>query len=517
MPRFSKTIFLPFVVFPILIATHGFQSKNPNASWVEHILGTSWMHFLLEISLTLYIIYVSIHKMKRNSPNPLKESLEQLTEKEKENLIKEWTPEPLVPASFVQDIEMNEAHRPKVVCESKIAKYVSCNGRQYLNMSSYNFLNFVGNAQLEETAKRTIRKYGVGSCGPRGFYGTVDVHLELEEKIAKFMQCEEAILYSYGTATISSAIPAYSKRGDLIFVDDGVNFSIQQGLVVSRSNLKYFRHNDVKHLESLLEALRLQDQIALSRPRRHFLEKDDVDHPSKRRVFLVVEGLYANYGDLCPLPQLVALKKKYKFRIFLDETFSIGVIGRTGRGVTEHFDVARDDIDLYTGSLENALGSTGGFCCGSTFVIDHQRLSGLGYCFSASLPPLLAAAASTALDLVQERPELFDQLRANSEYMHKELSRLPGLSLHGLPGSPLKHLRLAVPSESRQQDADLLNRVVNHVYTNGSTLFITAKYAPAETLLPQPSIRVAVNAELTQSEMTSAVQEIASAAKEVLL
>ena len=146
-----------------------------------------------------------------------------------------------------------------------------------------------------------------------------------------------------------------------------MNFSIQQGLVVSRSNLKYFRHNDVKHLETLLEALRVQDQIALSKPRRHLFEKDvrcygrlntvplclplclhiektrfylqDVDHPSKRRVFLVVEGLYANYGDLCPLPQLVALKKKYKFRIFLDETFSIGVIGRTGRGVTEHYNV----------------------------------------------------------------------------------------------------------------------------------------------------------------------------------
>ncbi|XP_055332249.1 serine palmitoyltransferase 1-like [Paramacrobiotus metropolitanus] len=516
MLRFSKTIFIPLIAFPILIATHGFQNKGPSASWVEHILGTSWLHFLFEISLTVYIVFLGVHGMKRASTNVLQESLNQLTAKEKETLIKEWKPDPLVPVLQVDKSKRMASHRPQLVCEGKVGKYVKINGRSYLNLASYNILNFVGNSQLEEVAKKTIKSYGVGSCGPRGFYGTMDVHLQLEEKLAQFMECEEAILYSYGTATISSAIPAYAKRGDLIFVDEGVNYAIQQGLTVSRSTLKYFRHNDLKHLESLLEDLQRSDQIALNKPRRKFFDRDDVDHPSRRRVFLVVEGLYANYGDLSPLPQLIALKKRYKFRIFLDETYSIGIVGRTGRGVTEHFGVKREDVDLIAGSLEHSLGSTGGFCCGSSFIIDHQRLSGLGYCFSASLPPLLASAASAALDIVANKPEMFEQLEVVSLAMHKRLSNIPGLVLDSWDASPIKHLRLQNPNGTLEEQYETLNRIVEHVFQNSRVVILTAKYSPDELIPVTPSIRVIVNVDLSEDEMDQAVDDLKKSCAEIL-
>ncbi len=181
-------------------------------------------------------------------------------------------------------------------------------------------------SEFKESAISAIEKYGVGSCGPRGFYGTIDVHLDLEQKLAKFFNVEEGIIYSYGFSTIASAIPAYSKRGDIIFADEGVHFAIQKGIVASRSDVRYFKHNDIDDLERLLKEQ----------------EEADIKNPKKAKItrrFLVIEGLYLNHGDLCPLPRMVDLKYKYKYRIFLDETVSFATIGKTGRGVTEYYNI----------------------------------------------------------------------------------------------------------------------------------------------------------------------------------
>ncbi|NWQ92069.1 SPTC1 palmitoyltransferase, partial [Burhinus bistriatus] len=236
----------------------------------------------------------------------------------------------------------------------------------------------------------------------------IDVHLELEERLAKFMRTEEAIIYSYGFATIASAIPAYSKRGDIVFVDEAACFAIQKGLQASRSNIKLFKHNDMADLERLLKEQETEDQ----------------KNPRKARVtrrFIVVEGLYMNTGDVCPLPELIKLKYKYKVRIFLEESLSFGVLGEHGRGITEHFGINIDDIDLISANMENSLASIGGFCCGRSFIIDHQRLSGQGYCFSASLPPLLAAAAIEALNIMEDNPDIFQTLRSKCERIHRAL------------------------------------------------------------------------------------------------
>ena len=140
--------------------------------------------------------------------------------------------------------------------------------------------------------------------------------MELEQRFAKFFNVEEGIIYSYGFSTIASAIPAYSKRGDVIFADEGVHFAIQKGIVASRSDVKYFKHNDLDDLERLLKEQ----------------EEADVKNPKKAKVtrrFHVIEGLYLNHGDLCLLPRMVDLKYKYKYRIFLDESVSFATIGRT--------------------------------------------------------------------------------------------------------------------------------------------------------------------------------------------
>ncbi|NP_001413397.1 serine palmitoyltransferase 1 isoform 6 [Mus musculus] len=238
-------------------------------------------HLILEGILILWIIrlvFSKTYKLQERSD---------LTAKEKEELIEEWQPEPLVPP-----VSKNHPALNYNIVSGPPTHNIVVNGKECVNFASFNFLGLLANPRVKATAFSSLKKYGVGTCGPRGFYGTFDVHLDLEERLAKFMKTEEAIIYSYGFSTIASAIPAYSKRGDIIFVDSAACFAIQKGLQASRSDIKLFKHNDVADLERLLKEQEIEDQ----------------KNPRKARVtrrFIVVEGLYMNTGTICPLPELV--------------------------------------------------------------------------------------------------------------------------------------------------------------------------------------------------------------------
>ncbi|XP_050402480.1 serine palmitoyltransferase 1 [Patella vulgata] len=460
---------------------------------VQSFLRTPTYHLVVEVCLVLLIIKLIFSK----SYKPEKMVL---SEKEKEELIAEWTPEPLVP-------DIPEDHPVIQLMEKNIVtgppgKYINIRQKSCINMATMNFLGMVANKTIEDEAVRCIKKYGVGSCGPRGFYGTMDVHLDLESKLATFMDCEEAIIYSYGFATISSAIPAYSKRGDVIFCDEGVSFAIQKGLVASRSEIQFFKHNDMEDLERLLQEQAVKDK----------------KNPKKAKVtrrFIIVEGLYLNYGDICPLPKIVELKWKYKVRIFLEESFSFGVLGEAGRGVTEYFGIEVDQIDLITASLENAISSIGGFCVGKKYVIDHQRLSGLGYCFSASQPPLLAAAAAQALMLMQEDPGMMIKLRENCIKLHEGLTNINGIKVVGLPHSPVKHLRLVEPSDDRDLDNQTLQLVADRAIENNVACTVARYLEKEEKFLPPPSIRIAVNCQLESTELDTVISVLTKSFNEV--
>ncbi|XP_026798598.3 serine palmitoyltransferase 1 [Pangasianodon hypophthalmus] len=444
-------------------------------------------HLILEGILILWIIrllFSKTYKLQERSD---------LTDKEKEELIEEWQPEPLVPV-----LKDQPSLNYDVVTGSPSHKMI-VNGKECINFASFNFLGLLDNARVKQKALASLRKYGVGTCGPRGFYGTFDVHLELEERLAKFMRTEEAIIYSYGFATIASAVPAYSKRGDIVFVDEAACFAIQKGLQASRSFIKYFKHNDMEDLERLLKEQELEDQ----------------KNPRKARVtrkFIVVEGLYMNTADICPLPQLVELKYKYKVRIFLEESMSFGVLGEHGRGVTEHFGVNIDDIDLISANMENAVASIGGFCCGRSFVIDHQRLSGQGYCFSASLPPMLATAAIEALNIMEEDPEIFTILREKCKYVHKALQGIPGLKVVGEAFAPALHLQLENSTGSRESDVRTLRSIIDYCLDRQIALTQARYLDKEERFLPPPSIRVVVTVEQTEEEIEKAASCIREAA-----
>jgi len=466
-------------------------------NYVESTLHVPFLHLILEVALVLWIVRL----MTTKSYKP-KETRLELSKEEEDRLIAEWQPEPLVPEDEKVPHYVSE---PKYI-EGKPGYKITIDGKECLNLCTLNFLGLVGNKLIEDSTIETLRKYGVGTCGPRGFYGTIDVHLTLEEKIASYLGTEEAILYSYGFATVSSAIPAYSKRTDVIFCDSGVSFAIQKGISASRSKVYWFNHNDMDDLES-----KLKEQ-----------EEKDAKNPKKAEVtrrFLVVEGIYMNYGDVAPLPKIIELKNKYKVRVFIDETISFGVLGSHGRGVTEHFGIPLSEIDLMAVSLEASLGSVGGFCAGSSFVVDHQRLSGQGYCFSASLPPLLSVAAESGLKIMEENNDMFGKLKNNAASLRKELEGIEGMVVEGDDISPIIHLRFEERNENmtRQEEEDKLQSIVNECMEKGVGLTLSRYLNDLELFLPKASIRVAVNINLTEEDIKSSVECIKNAARSLLV
>lgn len=314
------------------------------------------------------------------------------------------------------------------------------NGRTVINLASYNFYALSTNPHLQERAIQILRTYGVGPCSPPGFYGTQDVHIKTEADIASHLGTQSCIVYAQAFSTISSVIPAFSKRGDIIVADKAVNYAIRKGIQISRSNVRWYEHNDLEDLERVLRSV-VKEQEGRALTRR----------------FIVTEGLFENVGDMLDLPRVVSLfplhiscpaflvacfrikwshrltedkprqidlKQKYKFRLILDESLSFGVLGRTARGLTEHSNVDPVHIDMIVGSLAGPLCAGGGFCAGADEIVEHQRISALAYTFSAALPAMLATTASEVLAMLaggREGQELLSAVRENVRAMWAQL------------------------------------------------------------------------------------------------
>lgn len=420
-----------------LEALSALLQEYPSAyySWWTRLYRDSPTHVIIETTLIVAMLYILLVK---RTYDPSKRGygarrVVELTEREEEELLQEWQPDSLVPKGGL----------PRPPHDFIVAEFLA-QGRQVLvrvaggdtrpkvTWCSQDFLGNGSAPEVRVAATETLKQYTVGSCGPRGFYGTTLPHLELEDALASFMGTAESITYSDSTATTASAIPAFAKRGDMLLVDAGAAFGVQLGARLSRSKTVYFRHNDMGDLQRHLQRVRDRDESV-------------VDDSLQQRRFIVVEGLYAHYGDLCPLPEVLRLAREYKWRVILDDSCGIGVLGATGRGAVEHYGLSTSDVDVLIGSLATSLASVGGFCLGSREVVDHQRLSGAGYCFSASAPPFTCATATASLQRLLRQPSLLTALRDRCVAMHSALcSRVPGFIVTSDAISPVKHLLLKV-------------------------------------------------------------------------
>ena len=320
------------------------------------------------------------------------------------------------------------------------------NGRTVTNLASYNFYNFNANEQIKEKAIQTLRTYGVGPCGPPQFYGTQDVHVKAEADIASYLGTEACIVYAQSFSAISSVIPAFCKRGDVIIADGAVNYSIRRGLQASRSNIKWFDHGNMDHLERVMKAV----------------AKEQAKTKRLTRRFVVTEGLFETLGDATDLPRLLELKERYKFRVILDETWSFGVLGRTGRGLTEAQNVDPQQVDMIVGSLSGPLCAGGGFCVGPKDVVEHQRITSSAYTYSAALPAMLAMTASETLHLLQSNPDILTQCRGNIKAMKAQLDpRSDWVMCTSAPDNPVMLLVLKPEVvQTRKLSADDQERIL---------------------------------------------------------
>ncbi|BDD55590.1 hypothetical protein MAP00_001087 [Monascus purpureus] len=454
------------------------------------------------VELFLFLFAVRYLLAPKYSTKP---GVVQLSEDEIDDLVDEWTPEPLV--GELTAFEAMEVEKRPVIVSSVGPKSKLSNGRTVINLGSNNFYNLNANESFKDKAALTLRNYGVGPCGPRGFYGTQDIHLKTEADLASFLGVDSSIIYSQAFSTISSVIPAFSKRGDIIVADKGVSFAIRRGIQISRSTVRWYEHNDMEDLERVLaKVTKEQNRKMLT------------------RRFIITEGLFESYGDMVDLPKLIELKLKYKFRLILDETWSFGVLGRTGRGVTEHQNVDAAEVDMIVGSLAGPLIAGGGFCAGSEEIVSHQRISAAAYTFSASLPVLLSMTASMSINHLQNNPETVAQLREYTKALRAQLDpRSDWVYCTSAPENPVLILVLKpeVVSSKRLSVEDqqfLLQDIVDECLVNG--VLITRLKTLDDNFEPKqivpPALKVCATLGLTKKEIEKAGTTIRHAITKVL-
>ncbi|RLN62768.1 hypothetical protein BBJ29_006166 [Phytophthora kernoviae] len=478
---------------------------NAPSSYYEYIHSIylrSPEHVIIETFLIVFVIYITL--VKRDKP---KGPAAKLSEREIDELCDDWQPEPMIPPNVVVDVNKS---KPIGIVEATPDTHLKLQGlaKPVLNLATFDFLGLGARPELKEVAIKTLTKYGCGSCGPRGFYGTIDTHEILEKDIAQMMGTPDSITFSDTEATSSSVLPAFAKRGDLIIMDEGCNDSILVGANLARCTVLYYKHNDLEGLERLLKRVRDEDK------------KANRGSDCQRR-YVVTEALFRNHGDMIDLPNVVALCDKYVFRLFLDESFSFGVLGKSGRGLTEHYGMDISEVAIICSSLAGSTASVGGFSTGSQEVVDFQRINSAGYVFSASAPPFTSACCSEAIRIMKDEPQLFTKLRDNAKLAHETLgARVQGIfSISKDEVSPILHLRMlpevvaSVGSDENQRalQRQVCDTVMNNCLVKGVAI-CSPRYKTHQKLEPLPSLRVSVTAVHSSKEIAAACQLIATEA-----
>lgn len=263
---------------------------------------------------------------------------------------------------------------------------VKVDGKEMIMVGSNNYLGLINDPRLMKAAKEAVERYGVATCGSRFLNGTLDIHVELEERLAKFMQREAALTFSTGFQTNQGIISTLVGRGDAVVTDRMVHASIIDACRLSYGDIYKFKHNDMADMERLISSL-----------------NKDIGK------LIVIDGVFSMEGDLANLPAIVEIAKKYNARIMVDDAHGIGVMGKNGRGTAEHFGV-EDDIDIIMGTFSKSFASLGGFVAGKTKVISYIKHFARSLIFSASITPASVATVLASLKIIETEPERRERL-----------------------------------------------------------------------------------------------------------
>ncbi|NJR46861.1 MAG: aminotransferase class I/II-fold pyridoxal phosphate-dependent enzyme [Hyellaceae cyanobacterium CSU_1_1] len=341
-------------------------------------------------------------------------------------------------------------------------------GRELINFATYNYIGMCGDPQVTQAAKDAIDKYGTSACASRLLSGEKPLHRELERELAEFIGVEDSIVLVGGHATNVTTIGHLFGKGDLIVYDALSHNSILQGCFLSGASLVAFPHNDIEALEKILS------------DRRHRYQ----------RVLIVIEGVYSTDGDVANLPPVVELKQKYKTFLMVDEAHSIGTIGKTGRGISEYYNLNPNDIDLWMGTLSKSFASCGGYIAGSAALVEYLKYTAPGFVFSVGMSPPNAAATLAAVRVLRAEPERATTLQARAK-LFLDLAQEQGFDTGMSQDSPVIPIIVGDSLKSIQLSQNLFKRGINvplmiypSVPQNGARLrfFITCNHTVAQIM-----------------------------------
>ncbi|KAL5279621.1 SPTLC2 family protein [Megaselia abdita] len=298
-----------------------------------------------------------------------------------------------------------------------------------LNLGSYNYLGFAANSgPCAEETEKTCREIGLAIPSPRREYGNHKIHIEVEKLTAQFLGVEDATVFGMGFATNALNLPTLLSPGCLVLSDEKNHASIILGLRLSGATTKVFKHNNMKDLERQL--------------RRNVIYGNEKTGKPWKKIMICVEGVFSMEGSVVKLPEIVALKKKYKAYLYLDEAHSVGAMGPNGRGVVDYFGLDPKDVDILMGTFTKSFGSAGGYIAGSKKLIDNIRANSHAHCYASTMAPPVAQQILTSMKIIMgldgtdEGKNRIDALARNTRYFRRRLAQI-GVIIYGHEDSPV--------------------------------------------------------------------------------
>lgn len=348
---------------------------------------------------------------------------------------------------------------------------VIVSGKKVLMFGSNSYLGLTNHPKIKEAAQAAIQKYGTGCAGSPFLNGTLDIHIDLQDKLAEFMGKDGVLLFSAGFQANSGTIPCITGRNDYVIYDELDHASIMEGKLITFANTLKYKHNNMEDLERVLQKL-----------------------PEDAVKLVVTDGVFSMEGDVAPVDQLVALCDKYQATLMVDEAHGLGVFGREGRGTCDHYNML-PKVEMVMGTFSKSLASIGGFLAADKETINYLKHNIRPYIFTASIAPAATAAASAALDIMRSEPERQAQLWNNTDYALKCYRDL-GFEI-GNTQSPIIPLFI--------RDAEKTFLATRMIFDEG--IFVTPVIPPAvpsqDTL-----IRFAIMATHTHEQIDTAVEKI---------
>src|SRR5438067_11996354 len=307
----------------------------------------------------------------------------------------------------LNQLKQKGTHFKLRVLEDEQEPLCTFDGKQVINLASNNYLGLCTHPRLREAALEATKRFGVGSGAVRTIAGTMKIHMELEEKIARFKNVEACVVFQSGFTANAGTVSAILGKEDFIISDELNHASIIDGARLSRAKILVFRHKDAAHAEEHLASVK--------------------DQPGRK--LLITDGVFSMDGDIGPLPGLCDLAEKFGAIFMVDDAHASGVLGRNGRGTIDHFNV-HGRVDVQVGTLSKAIGALGGYVCGSRDLIDFLYHRARPILFSTSHPPSVAASCIAALDVLEHEPAIIDRLWENTRFFKTELGGL-GFNIGG--------------------------------------------------------------------------------------